>query len=292
MHTWFTERPVGGIRPGDHAWLPFATGEEQEHIVGTFVRDGLTTSEKVVYIGDGRPIELPGLRDLRRLDPNRYAETGQLRVIAREQACMTRGRLDPDQMLATFEREISIAFDEGYRAVRITTDLTWALCEPGGSDLMLSYEAQFEAAVGPSTRAMAICQINRNSCAPDQLIELEHTHEVLVAADPEFDDGTLRMTKTFDPYGLRLEGELDWPRHTVFAETLVSVTGTKRRVHLDFAGIRFVDLGSLEVLAVHATRLPRDHDLVLDNLPPEIEGVIEMVGWHRFPGVSRGRGMW
>src|SRR5262245_54248502 len=48
METFFAERPVGALRPGDHAWLAFTGGEERERVIGTFVADGLTTEEKVV----------------------------------------------------------------------------------------------------------------------------------------------------------------------------------------------------------------------------------------------------
>jgi hypothetical protein len=290
MHIWVAERSVGEVMPGDHAFLPFATREEQEHIVGEFVRDGLATAEKVVYVGDAVLGELPGLRNRGSVDPHRHAGTGQLRVIPREVACLSGGRVDPDRMSAVFRHEISVAFDAGYRAVRLTADLSWVLGEPGGSELLLECEERFEAAVAPSTMAMALCQINRSSCTWDQFAALENTHEVLVVATPVFDDGVLRITRTFAPHGLRFEGELDEPRHAVFTEAL-SWAGLRPRVHLDFRRVRFADLGLLTLLAAHAASLPPGHRLILEDLPPHMEGVIETLGWHHFPGISRGQGV-
>jgi anti-anti-sigma factor len=166
----------------------------------------------------------------------------------------------------------------------------WALREPGGSDLMLGCEQGFEAAVAPSTMTMAICQVDRSSCSPDELTALRNTHEVLVEVNPEFDDGILKITRTFAPHGLRLEGELDGARHAVFAETLSSVAVPKSKVHLDFTRLSFIDLGALNLLAIYAMRMPGGSGLVLDNLRPDVEQVIEMVGWHRLPGISRGQG--
>ncbi|MBC6459755.1 MEDS domain-containing protein [Actinomadura sp. HBU206391] len=289
MPTWFVERPVGEMRPGDHAWLPFSTGEEQEHVIGAFVWDGLTTSSKVIYVGDARPDTVPGLRYRRRIDPVRYVEIGQLRVISCEQARLNRDHFDPDRMLTVLEQEIAVSLDQGYRTVRIVADMNCALRSRGGSELMRLYEDRLEVVVARSTSAMAICQIDRADCGPAELITLEDTHEVLAAANPEFDDGVLRITKTFAPAGLRLEGELDGARHAVFAEVLATATSMQETVHLDFARVRFIDLGALNLLATQAMRMPSGRSVVLDDLPPEVVGVIEMVGWHRLPGVSLGR---
>lgn len=43
---FFTARPVGQMRPGDHAWLAFGGSEERERIVGEFATTGLATEEK------------------------------------------------------------------------------------------------------------------------------------------------------------------------------------------------------------------------------------------------------
>lgn len=290
MQTYFAERPVGELRPGDHAWLAFASGEERERVVGTFVSDGLATEEKVVYVSDSDPGGLPGVRSAAGADPSAYLRTGQLCVLPRERACLTRGRFDPDRLLSALDAEVSRAFDQGFRAVRITTDFSWALREISDRTLVLGCEDQFGAAVAPSTMAMAICQVDRHACPQDELIALRNTHEVLVEVNPEYDDGVLRLVRTFEPHGLRVEGELDAARHTVFAETLSAVTAPRRPVHLDLSRLRFIDLAALNLLVHFAIRLPRGTSLVLDHLPPDVESVIEMVGWYRLPGLARGRG--
>ncbi|NYE16706.1 STAS domain-containing protein [Actinomadura citrea] len=106
--------------------------------------------------------------------------------------------------------------------------------------------------------------------------------------NPEFDDGILKIVRTFEPDGLRVEGELDAARHSVFAEQLRRLR-PGRSVHLDLSRLGFIDLGGLHLLAKHATRLPADAALVLDHLSPDVESVIDMVGWHRLPGLARGR---
>ncbi|MBG6093679.1 MEDS domain-containing protein [Actinomadura viridis] len=290
--SWFARRPVGAMRPGDHAWLAYSGTEERDRVIGTFVRDGLDNGEKVVYVTDTPPDLLPGMR--RHGEPELLAlmASRRLRVIPNRDACLdARGRFQPERMLETLARETGEAFGQGFRAVRLTTDHTWALNGPGRSGLArtLCCERLFADAISPSTMAMAVCQVARHSRPSGELAALRDTHEVLVEVDPEFDDGVLTLVRTFEPHGLRVEGELDSARHAVFADRLDQLIALRRPVHLDFSRLDFIDLGGINLLARHATAPHGTPALVLDGLPPDVEHVIELVGWHRLPGIARGR---
>jgi ABC-type transporter Mla MlaB component len=291
---WFANRPVSAVRPGDHGWLAYSTPEERDRVIGPFLRDGLLTDEKVVYVTDLPAERLPGLgpEAASGIDVDEAVRAGKLLVISQRDACLDRsGAFAPAKMLDTVGREVDEAFDQGYRAVRFTTDHS-GLPPEAGSDLgrMLGCEHRVGDTVSPSTMAMAICQIDRRACPPDQLNALRDTHEVLVEVNPEFDDGVLKIVRTFEPAGLRIEGELDAARHTVLAETLMQVGAQRGSVHLDLSQLGFIDLGGLNLLARHAVRLPADGSLVLDHLRPNVENLITTVGWHRLPGIARGAG--
>ncbi|MBE1531039.1 MEDS domain-containing protein [Actinomadura algeriensis] len=285
---------MSDIRPGDHGWLAYTGFEERDRVIGPFVREGLATNEKVVYVTDAPADRLPGLGD--GFDVAAVQRTGQLRVISRRDACLNRaGGFEPTMLLDTIAREMEGTNGDEYRAMRLTTDYSWLLNDPGVADLpgVLGCEHRVGDAVSPSTSAMAVCQIDRHACPPDQLAALRDTHEVLVEVDPEYEDNVLRIVRTFEPDGLRIEGELDAARHTAFAEKLALASrgrdGRRRGVHLDLSRLRFIDLRGLHLLVRHAVALDGDDMLVLDGLQPEVENVIEMVGWHRLPGLARGR---
>lgn len=288
METWFARRPVRDLRPGDHAWLAFRDRTEQEHVIGDFMREGLSGTDRVVYITGAGPRELPGMVTRYRTDPCAFTATGQLKIISPQAACDTDGRFDPDRLLGAVEAEIGKAFAAGYRGVRVTGDMTWAVRQPGGYERVLGCERRMDATIAASTLAMAICQFGRQCCSPRQLSALKYTHEVLVEANPEFEDGVLRITRTFAPPGLRLEGELDGARHAAFAETLLSIADIDRDVHLDLGGLRFIDLGALHLLTTFANRRRGGGRLLLDNLAPEPAALIDTVGWHRLPGLAHG----
>jgi anti-anti-sigma regulatory factor len=290
MDSWFAERSVGQMLPGDHAWFSYSSAEEQEQVVGAFLRDGLLTSDKVIYITDADPRDLPGLRARDDLDPDTYLSTGQLAVLPRAESCLTAGVFDPGRMVASLEDVLARAERDRYRGVRITADMTWAVRQHSGPDRVLHCEAGVDAAIAPSTNAMAICQVDRRSCTRDELTALKQTHEVLVGADPDFDDGVLTITRTFTPRGLRLKGELDGARHTVFAEALHAVTAHGGDIHLNVRDLRFIDLGALSMMAGAAMRMAARGCLILDDPSPDLTEVVQLVGGPMFPWLKIGNG--
>lgn len=219
-------------------------------------------------------------------DPRAHVRSGTLRALPRRRACLSGDRFDPQRLPDALGRELSGAFDEGFRAVRITLDLTWAVTH--APEKVAECEHALAATVSPSTMAMAICQVDRRAVTADRLVALRDAHEVLAEPDSEFDDGVLRLVRTFDPPGLRLEGELDAARHTVFAERLALAAAGRSRVHLDCARLRFVDPAALHVLVRQAMRLPHGGRLVLDRTPRHLARMIDAVGWTRLPGLAPG----
>lgn len=285
MEHWFAERSVGAMLPGDHAWLSYASREEQEHVIGAFLRDGLTTDDKVVYITDDDPYELPGLRTRYGIDPVPHLRTGRLTVLRRADFCLTDGAFDPGRMIASLRDILAGAERDRFRGVRVTADMTWAIHQRNGRDRLLACEAGLDAAIAPSTTAMAICQIDRRRCTGDELTVLKQTHEVLVGADPDFDDGVLTITRTFSPRGLRLRGELDGARHLVFAEALRTVLEPGGDVHIDLADLRFIDLGALRTMAGVAMELGGRGGLVLTRPSPDVAHVVRLLGGRALPGL-------
>lgn len=288
MERWFAERSVGELRPGDHAWFSYAGRAEQEHVVGAFLRDGLDSSDKVVYITDDDPRGLPGLTTRYKIDPGAHLRSGQLTVLPREQTCLTRGVFDPARMAASLGDLLIHAERERFRGIRVTVDLTWSFRQHSDRDRVLDCDSRMDAAIGPSTMAMAICQVDERVCTRDELTVVKERHEVLVGADPYFSDGVLTITPTFRPRGLRLSGELDGTRHAVFAEALREVAGRGVDVHLDLSELRFIDLGSLSMLAGAAMHLGTR--VILDDPCPDLADIVELVSGRLLPWLEIGDG--
>lgn len=99
------------------------------------------------------------------------------------------------------------------------------------------------------------------------------------------EDQVLRITRTYQPYGLAIVGEIDAARHSVFLEALDSLDGNVTEVHLDLARLDFIDLGGLALIADHAVRNARRYTIVLDHVPAQLRMVMEIVGWQVLPGL-------
>lgn len=288
MERWFAERAVGQMLPGDHAWFSYRSREEQEHVVGAFMRDGLGSADKVVYITDDDPNELPGLRGRYRTDPAAHLRSGQLAVLPRAETCLSDGVFDPGRLAGSLHDLITQAERERFRGVRVTVDMSWALRERRGRERVLDCESRVDAAISPSTMAMAICQIDERSCTRDELTAVKERHEVLVGADPYFSDAVLTITPTFRPRGLRLSGELDGARHAVFAEALRKAIGRDGDVHLNMADLRFIDLGALSMMAGAAMHLGAR--VILDDPSPDLADIVELVSGRLLPWLELGDG--
>lgn len=139
---------------------------------------------------------------------------------------------------------------------------------------------------------LARCQFDGRVCGMDEAGALRDRQGPPVAADPEFDDSVLRITRMLEPYGLAVSGEIDAARHTAVTRALAALDGLGERepneIHLDLTGLRFIDLGGLGLIAEHAVRHARRHTIVLDHVPTQLRTVMEIVGWQALPGLRIG----
>ncbi|MFL6055486.1 MAG: MEDS domain-containing protein [Actinoallomurus sp.] len=75
------------MRPGDHAAFSFTAEEQQAHVIGPFVRDGLEARDKVIYVNAAEAGRLPGVHS--GADVDRATATGQLRLIPQAAVCLS-----------------------------------------------------------------------------------------------------------------------------------------------------------------------------------------------------------
>lgn len=95
----------------------------------------------------------------------------------------------------------------------------------------------------------------------------------------------LHVVRLHQPYGLRIEGVVDVRSHHHLREALRVVAEPDRNVHLDLAGLEFLDLGGLRLLIGFARSRAAGRHVELAGLAPHLRQVIALVGWDDTPGL-------
>lgn len=168
------------LNPGDHLCVLYQTDEEHKAIITPYLRSGLENNEKVFYIVDARTSEtvLNYLRDDGfEVDP--YLKSGQLSMLTVSESYMKGGVFDPDGMIKMLTEETDKALEDGYVALRVTGEMSWALRGLPGSERLIEYETKLNKFF-PTNKALAICQYDCRVFDPEILLDILTTHPIAV----------------------------------------------------------------------------------------------------------------
>ncbi|NIM10399.1 MAG: PAS domain S-box protein [Candidatus Aminicenantes bacterium] len=171
---------IDDLAPGDHLCCIYETEEEHRSLVTPFLRKGLEIEQRVIYIVDTHTAEtiLGYLRD-DGVDIKSYLERKQLLILTRDNAYMGDGVFDPDGMIDLLRSETEKALADGWAALRVTGEMTWALRGIPGSERLIEYEAKLNNYF-PGSKSLAICQYDKRQFSPTVLIDVLHTHPIAV----------------------------------------------------------------------------------------------------------------
>jgi len=178
-HT-YTTRTITDLKPGDHLCQIYETEEEHRKLLTPYLIQGLRNNEKVLYIVDTHTAEvILEYLNSEGFDPNPYLDSGQFSIITRNEAYVKEGNFDPDRMIELLRSETEKAIKEGYGALRVTGEMTWALRGLPGSEKLIEYEAKLNDFF-PGSKALAVCQYDKNQFSPEILLNILKTHPIAV----------------------------------------------------------------------------------------------------------------
>jgi len=191
-------KKIADIEPGDHICHLYKTKEEHRAIIMPFLRQGLERGEKVIYIVD-TPIVEPFLGYLQDNggDAQLYLTRGQLKILGIEGSYMREGVFDPDRTINMLRAETEKALAEGYLALRVTGEMTWALKGLPGSGRLIEYEKKVNQFLIGS-KCSAICQYDRRRFHLTMLLDVIANHPVAAIGTEifgKFLDATDRLLK-------------------------------------------------------------------------------------------------
>nr|WP_238345705.1 MEDS domain-containing protein [Actinopolymorpha cephalotaxi] len=273
------------MRAGDHYCLSFDADAEQRDVVTSYVRNGLAHHEQVTYFAASDPVTvLDFLRDSG-VEPDRFAASGQLRVMAPQEAFLATRPFDPDAMVEQLRQTADKAFAAGYQGLRVTGEPSVLRGRPG-ADRWPEYE--HKAADDFTDRpVLALCQYDRRVFTPAEIAEVESLHTHTVVPNPLYQDGRLSIFRMFRPPGFRMVGELDIAQVTAWLSWIHrAASGTEDDVLLNLAELRFIDVAGARMLALLSDQLTQHgRRLVLQELQPAQCIVFHLAGWDELPNL-------
>ena len=179
---------IRNLSLGDHLCCLYETEDEHRAILTPFIRSGLERGEKVLYIVDARTAEavFSSLNE-KGLDVSASLAAGQLAVADSRDTYTREGRFDPDRMLDLLQCETARALEEGYTALRLTGEMSWALRGLPGSDRLMEYEAKLNRFF-PMNAAIGLCQYDMRRFDPAILLDVLATHPIAIVRSQGYDN--------------------------------------------------------------------------------------------------------
>jgi PAS domain S-box-containing protein len=240
-------RTIGDVGPGDHLCCLYETEEEHRAVLTPFLCQGLERGEKVLYITDARTAAtvIRYLRD-EGLDAESYLTRGQLKILTADDAYLKEGVFDPEGMITLLRTETEQALAEGYAALRVTGEMTWALRGLPGSERLIEYEAKLNEFF-PSSSCLAICQYDRQAFGADLLLDVLSTHPIAVVGTEVYDNFYYMPPAellSHDPQAARL---LHWVRNLAEGKRMVEALRESEEKYRDLhenAPIAYFSVGA------------------------------------------------
>lgn len=134
------------IPPGSHILQLYNKVGEITGVTAKLLESGLTMQEKCLFAGSEASVqELTDMLRKAGIDVSAMIQSGQMVFISDRDALLVGKRFDPYHLLSTHQTFIAQALREGWKAVRISMDMTWLTGEIASPEQILKYEAASDA---------------------------------------------------------------------------------------------------------------------------------------------------
>lgn len=169
------------LKPHDHLCLIYENEEQWKECVVPFLVAGLKKGEKCFYIVDRRRAEdVIALLKAESVDADKLIENGQLVILHEYESYTKEGSFDPDRMIEMLKSEVKNALSQGYKSLRVTGEMSWALKGITGSERIIEYEYKLNSDLFPFYPCTAICQYDRRLFDPDIIKGVIETHPLVI----------------------------------------------------------------------------------------------------------------
>lgn len=167
----------------DHICIVYETKEEQFSSIVPFIKIGLKRGEKCIYVVDDNTSQVV-LEAMQKdgIDTESAIKSGSLNILTKQDSYLKQGYFDPEWMIQFLKKATDSAKKEGFKALRATGEMTWFLEGNPGIEKLKEYEAKLNYFFSEND-ALAICQYNRNRFSSEIILNIIHTHPIVIYGD-------------------------------------------------------------------------------------------------------------
>jgi hypothetical protein len=172
------------IPPGSHICQLYSKVTEIPAVTAHLLRVGLSLSEKCLFAA--APAQVKELREeLQKLqvDVDELLESGQLVLYEEREPFLAQNgkRFDPYFLLSSHQTFIAQALREGWKAVRISIDMTWLSKDIASPEQILKYEAASDAVFTfQNAPIIALMHYDHSKLVPSLVVEMLKLHPISV----------------------------------------------------------------------------------------------------------------
>jgi anti-anti-sigma factor len=276
-------RALAGMVPGDHVCCSFGSDDEHQAIVGRFTRQALARRERVLYLTDRTDeATIRDYLDEAGVDSAAGLARGGIEIRPFDQA-QGGGALDPEAMIAGLDAEGRRALRDGYSALAVTGEMSWAIGRPAEQAAVIAYERE-ATRVFSTARVESLCQCDRRLFPDELLSRLAGVHDFTVVTTDHSSvatRGRATVSEREELMGVVLAGEIDMQSAPYLTERLA-----ERRsgdLVVETRELRFIDVAGCRALVRAAERLENGRRLVLPDAAAPLVRVLSMCGWAEHP---------
>jgi MEDS: MEthanogen/methylotroph, DcmR Sensory domain len=275
---------ITDLAVSDHACLTYGEPEELFDLTAAFVRDGLSSGLKVVWLSDSGPGA--GVQELARrgIATESAMAAGQMSAVTCDGPLLSGRSFAADRAMRWLHREMASCRQEGYPGLRIAVDMSWALRPVTGIEQLPDFEEGIAEVLGGTTVSV-LCQYDRERFDPVTLASVTAFHTRSVAAATYCADAVLRICRQYAPPGIRLAGELDFQAEEPLALALAEAIRLDGDITINMAPLSFIDAPCTRMIVDAARSVAPDRTVVL-YCSAAVARRFAMYGAAGAPGIS------
>jgi signal transduction histidine kinase len=191
IHEENAPRGAGSLLIHDHPCSVYENADELKAQFVPYLQSGLLLGERCVYFVDENTPEFVILAMQENgFHLKSYIDNGAFKIIWTSDAHLHEGYFSEDKMMRYWNQSLEEAQSAGFGAMRAAVEMTWALSEKPGCEILAPYEARLNAFTD-SSNVSVLCAYHRRKFSAEKIKAVIHAHPILISGDRVLDNPTV-----------------------------------------------------------------------------------------------------